>query len=206
MNHKVGFGGKNQLLTGVRVQCCFMSTETVRTGSPGRPSRLSHSSWALNNLPVVWIELYNKVFRTALVPVSFQCCFASTETIRLIRAQDGHLDFHTAPELWITYRFRFSLLWITYRFRCLRPQKSWGLLGTWGSEIYRWCGLNFLTRFFAQPSYAVVCMDSFTSHTVQSLLRCPYGPRVPLHASTSVRTLKIPNTGRLDTRKYCAHW
>ena len=34
---------------------------------------------------------------------SFQCCFTSTETLlRTIRdggAQDGHLDFHTAPEL-----------------------------------------------------------------------------------------------------------
>ena len=32
------------------VQCCFTSTETIRlirTGSPGRPSRLSHSSWTL---------------------------------------------------------------------------------------------------------------------------------------------------------------
>ena len=31
-----------------------------------------------------------------------QCCFTSTETVRLIRtgAQDGHLEFHTAPELW----------------------------------------------------------------------------------------------------------
>ena len=35
------------------VECCFTSTETrrrliiVRDGSPGRPSRLSHSSWAL---------------------------------------------------------------------------------------------------------------------------------------------------------------
>ena len=31
-----------------------------------------------------------------------QCCFTSTETVRLIRtggAQDGHLNFHTAPEL-----------------------------------------------------------------------------------------------------------
>ena len=29
-------------------QCCFTSTETVLgTGSPGRPPRLSHSSWAL---------------------------------------------------------------------------------------------------------------------------------------------------------------
>ena len=32
------------------VQCCFTSTETVRlirTGSPGQPPRLSHSSWTL---------------------------------------------------------------------------------------------------------------------------------------------------------------
>ena len=28
------------------------------------------------------------------------CCFTSTETVRTIRAQDGHLHFHTAPELW----------------------------------------------------------------------------------------------------------
>ena len=31
-----------------------------------------------------------------------ECCFTSTETVRLIRdggAQDGHLDFHAAPEL-----------------------------------------------------------------------------------------------------------
>ena len=34
------------------VQCCFTSTETIRlirTGSPGRPPRLSHSSWTLRN-------------------------------------------------------------------------------------------------------------------------------------------------------------
>ena len=30
---------------------------------------------------------------------------------------------------------------------------------------------------------------------VQTLLRCPYSPRVQSHAPTSVRTLKIPNTG-----------
>ena len=30
-----------------------------------------------------------------------QCCFTSTETVRLIRtgAQDSEFDFHTAPEL-----------------------------------------------------------------------------------------------------------
>ena len=41
-----------QLLSSESVQCCFMSTETVRTlrdgeGSPRRPRRLSHSSRAL---------------------------------------------------------------------------------------------------------------------------------------------------------------
>ena len=31
-----------------------------------------------------------------------KCCFTSTETVGLLGtgAQDGHLDFHTAPELW----------------------------------------------------------------------------------------------------------
>ena len=31
-----------------------------------------------------------------------KCCFTSTETIGLLGtgAQDGHLDFHTAHELW----------------------------------------------------------------------------------------------------------
>ena len=34
----------------VQIQCCFMSTKTVRDGegSPGRPPRPPHSSWALN--------------------------------------------------------------------------------------------------------------------------------------------------------------
>ena len=32
-----------------------------------------------------------------------KCCFTSTETLGLLGtgAQDGHLDFHTAPELFI---------------------------------------------------------------------------------------------------------
>ena len=37
---------------------------------------------------------------------SVQCCFTCTETVRTIRdgdTQDGHLHFHTAPELWEIY-------------------------------------------------------------------------------------------------------
>ena len=44
-------------------------------------------------------------FSSSFLPsaVQFQCCFTSTETVRTVRgrgAQDGHLHFHTAPELW----------------------------------------------------------------------------------------------------------
>ena len=37
------------------------------------------------------------------------CCFMSTETVGLLRTgtQDGHLDFHTAPELCRFSRLRY---------------------------------------------------------------------------------------------------
>ena len=37
----------------------------------------------------------------AVVDVVVECCFTSTETVGLLGmgAQDGHLDFHTAPDL-----------------------------------------------------------------------------------------------------------
>ena len=43
------------------VQCCFTSTETIRlirTGSPGRPPRLSHSSWTLTDI-VIWMMVFS---------------------------------------------------------------------------------------------------------------------------------------------------
>ena len=47
-------------------------------------------------------------FSQSVFPISaFQCCFTSTETTRLIMdggALDGHIDFHTAPELWRSAR------------------------------------------------------------------------------------------------------
>ena len=38
------------------------------------------------------------------------CCFMFTETIGLLGmgAQDGHLDFHTAPKLW---NYTCKLVW-----------------------------------------------------------------------------------------------
>ena len=46
----------------------------------------------------------------------------------------------------------------------------------------------------ASPQCSKVCFSQ-SQHSVQALLRCPYSPCVQSHASTSVRTLKIPNTG-----------
>ena len=42
-----------------------------------------------------------------------ECCYTSIETVGLLGtgAQDGHLDFHTAPELW---GFR-ETAWTFYR-------------------------------------------------------------------------------------------
>ena len=39
---------------------------------------------------------------TATPNIWLKCCFTSTETVGLLGtgAQDVHLDFHTAPELW----------------------------------------------------------------------------------------------------------
>ena len=39
-----------------------------------------------------------------------ECCFTSTETVGLLGtvAQDGNLDFHTAPELCTTAAYPFT--------------------------------------------------------------------------------------------------
>ena len=49
----------------------------------------------------------SKVTKTVIVRqllrIWLECCFTSTETVGLLGtgAQDGHLDFHTPPELWL---------------------------------------------------------------------------------------------------------
>ena len=56
---------------------------------------------------VLTVGLAERVLRTVtlicgvVVVVVVECCFTSTETVVLLGtgAQDGHLDFHTAPEL-----------------------------------------------------------------------------------------------------------
>ena len=68
--------------------CCFTSTENVRTIRDGEPmtSSLTFSQPLSSVYSGSWLK----------------CCFTSTETVGLLGtgAQDGHLDVHTAPELW----------------------------------------------------------------------------------------------------------
>ena len=49
---------------------------------------------------------------TQLPSLFVQYCFISTKTIRTIRdrgVQDGHLDFHTVPDLFCEFKFNVAL-------------------------------------------------------------------------------------------------
>ena len=102
------------------------------TGSPGRPPRLSHSSWASI---LLYVHRDHKDYQGSGaqdVHLDFhtlssehkrfvQCCFTSTETIRTIR--DG--EPRTATSIfthWALKPWKFSV--------ALRPQRLYGLLGT----------------------------------------------------------------------------
>ena len=79
------------------VQCCFTSTETIRlirTGSPGRPPRLSYSPWTLRilgNCSLVFVQTTRVVldWRGVGVLSTSTFCFTSKEARWLIRDGDG---------------------------------------------------------------------------------------------------------------------
>ena len=59
-------------------------------------------------------------------------------------------------------------------------------------------GTAHLLKRNSDAGSSLRCGKGFFSRSqlpLQTLLRCPYSPCVQSHASTSVRTLKIPNTG-----------
>ena len=65
-----------------------------RTGSPGRPPRLSHSFWALRYYSSSSVLLY---------------IHRDHKDYEGRGAQDVHLDFHTAPELWVVWLGIFNV-------------------------------------------------------------------------------------------------
>ena len=70
------------------VQCCFTSAETVRlvrSGSPGRPHRLSHCSWVLKVMMVIaFIHRYSPPSSRLAGCRLVECCFTSTEAVGLL--------------------------------------------------------------------------------------------------------------------------
>ena len=64
-----------------------------------------------------------------------KCCFTSTETVGLLGmgAQDGHLDFHTAPELWRS-RKEVGLIYLTV-FCCRKSILSSSWFFNWSSYV-----------------------------------------------------------------------
>ena len=66
------------------LKCCFTSTETIMTTR----------DWHSTATPT-----FTQLVSSDYGARSVECCFTSTETVVVLGtgAQDGHLDFHTAP-------------------------------------------------------------------------------------------------------------
>ena len=68
-----------------------------------------------------------------------ECCFTSTETVGLLGtgAQDGHLDFHTAPELWPCAVFvnQLRLLLPVITCRCFVDKPRQTSVGDWDDGL-----------------------------------------------------------------------
>ena len=72
----------------VQVQCCFMSTETIRTIRDEEPRTATWTFTQLLSSDSVTCSTLLHVHR------DHKDCYGRG-------AQDGHLDFHTAPELFL---------------------------------------------------------------------------------------------------------
>ena len=93
--------------------------EKINTAGPhGFSNRMHMLANSLFSPALTWKHLFNlpKQTNEQLASSSVRCCFTSAETEGLLGAgaQEGHLHFHTAPELW-NYRLLLSV--------ALRPQK-----------------------------------------------------------------------------------
>ena len=75
-------------------------------------------------------------------PEFWLCCFTSTETVGLLGtgAQDGHLDFHTAHELWWLYE-----PYLHVNSRVWKCKRTWYISYERLSSVSRWA-LSALQR------------------------------------------------------------
>ena len=75
---------------------------------PQRPYGLFH--FGTSREPRTATSTFTQVLSSEIFHAFVLCCFTSTETVRTVRDQDGHLDFHTAAELCVR-----SVLLYVYR-------------------------------------------------------------------------------------------
>ena len=75
-----------------------MTVKTTTFAERGEPKRNRTEVLLLTSLTAYrWAKLFTLCIQLV------GCCFTSTETVGLLGtgAQDGHLDFHTTPELYV---------------------------------------------------------------------------------------------------------
>ena len=84
----------SSLLLSFMVLYVHRNVRLIRTWSPGRPPRLSHSSWALTGRSWWWCRASCPRMSDDKLGTNcdqcrsmVQCCFTSTETVKLIRTE-----------------------------------------------------------------------------------------------------------------------
>ena len=137
---------KKKVIPVMKQKILFLSRDTDKNNAQHTAYRLLVPTWGRTDEGVVWLVYshvaqrmkYDNHTRCALLALAcctcmqspsltdwafhqVQCCFTSTENIR-----DGHIDFHTAPELsWVLTLCKGVQLQ-----RCLKSTETIGLLGT----------------------------------------------------------------------------
>ena len=123
------------------VQYCFTSTETmrlVRTDSPGRPPRLSHSSW---NMTFLFAQLLHSDHATG---VNKRGALRPQKPHGLLatgwgggwggKGRRGYRKWEPRPTSLFTQQLLSHHATDVNKHGALRPQKPYGLLGT-GAEL-----------------------------------------------------------------------
>ena len=99
--------GSGQSMRGYILACSRHQRENIcqRMGYEQRDFYYCASSTVPHHGYILWVDVRVFQSRDSIgcdLFLLLTCCFTSTETVGLLGtgAQDGHLDFHTSPELW----------------------------------------------------------------------------------------------------------
>ena len=104
-------GGSESLLTSFADD--FGRVNSAVCTARHKSSQENFTKTTLLSKQIFWPDQADACF--SWIATRKKCCFTSTETVGLLGtgAQDGHLNFHTAPELWIASQSPFLYVWFT---------------------------------------------------------------------------------------------